>query len=88
VGNLGAWGGCGPDCQPGPRCGDAIVQLEHEACDDGMNVGAYGGCAPGCVIGPHCGDTLVQAGFEECDDGNDAVKDGCSNCKFDIPVTK
>jgi cysteine-rich repeat protein len=53
-----------------------------------MNVGAYGGCAPGCVIGPHCGDTLVQAGFEECDDGNDAVKDGCSNCKFDIPVTK
>jgi fibro-slime domain-containing protein len=88
TGNLGAYGGCGPDCQPGPRCGDAIVQAEHEACDDGMNLGAYGGCAPGCVIGPHCGDLLVQLGFEECDDGNETSKDGCSNCKFDIPVTK
>lgn len=88
VGNLGAYGGCGPDCQPGPRCGDAIVQPEHEACDDGMNLGMYGGCAPGCVIGPHCGDLLVQVGFEECDDGNTVSKDGCSNCKFDVPVTK
>jgi cysteine-rich repeat protein len=88
TGNLGTYGGCGPDCQPGPHCGDAIVQTEHEACDDGMNLGAYGGCAPGCVIGPHCGDLLVQIGFEECDDGNEVNKDGCSNCKFDIPVTK
>jgi cysteine-rich repeat protein len=48
----------------------------------------YGGCALGCVIGPHCGDLLIQVGFEECDDGNETNKDGCSNCKFDIPVTK
>jgi fibro-slime domain-containing protein len=88
VGNLGTYGGCGPDCKPGPHCGDAIVQVEHEACDDGMNVGMYGGCAPGCVIGPHCGDALIQIGFEDCDDGNDVNKDGCSNCKFDVPVTK
>jgi fibro-slime domain-containing protein len=90
TGNLGAYGGCGPDCQPGPRCGDAIVQVEAgEVCDDGDagNVGNYGGCAPGCVIGPHCGDNLVQVGFEECDDANDVNKDGCSNCKFDVPVT-
>jgi fibro-slime domain-containing protein len=88
VGNIGAYGGCGPDCQPGPRCGDAIVQTEHEACDDGANVGMYGGCAPGCVIGPHCGDLLVQVGFEACDDGNQTSLDGCTNCKFDIPVTR
>jgi cysteine-rich repeat protein len=90
TGNTGAYGGCGPDCQPGPRCGDAIVQVESgEACDDGdgNNVGNYGGCAAGCVIGPHCGDNLVQVGFEECDDANDMDKDGCSNCKFDVPVT-
>jgi len=89
TGNVGMYGGCGADCQPGPRCGDAIVQTEHEACDDGdaLNIGNYGGCAPGCVIGPHCGDSLVQIGFEECDDGNDTGKDGCSNCKFDVPVT-
>jgi fibro-slime domain-containing protein len=88
TGNLGTYGGCGPDCQPGPHCGDAIVQMPQEACDDGMNLGSYGGCATGCVIGPHCGDLLVQIGFEECDDGNVVNKDGCSNCKFDVPVTK
>ena len=90
IGNVGMYGGCGADCQPGPRCGDAIVQTDAlEKCDDGdaLNIGNYGGCAPGCVIGPHCGDNLVQIGFEECDDGNTTGKDGCSNCKFDVPVT-
>jgi cysteine-rich repeat protein len=93
--NAGTYGGCGPDCQPGPRCGDSVV-TDGEQCDDGMNVGAYGGCAPGCVIGPHCGDGSIAVSvdpttgkpYEECDDGNDTSHDGCSNCKLDIAVAK
>ncbi|HYQ25999.1 MAG TPA: DUF4215 domain-containing protein [Polyangiaceae bacterium] len=64
-----AYNGCTTQCIPGPHCGDAVVQMPDEACDDGMNTGAYGMCAPNCQPGPSCGDAVVQAGHETCDDG-------------------
>ena len=86
--NDGRYGGCLPGClEPGPRCGDGVVQAdEGEACDDGRNLGGYGLCAPGCALGPRCGDGAVQATFgEECDDGNTAPLDGCDAlCRAEI----
>jgi fibro-slime domain-containing protein len=63
------YNGCTTQCTPGPRCGDDVVQMPDEACDDGMNTGAYGTCGPNCQLGPYCGDGVVQAGHEQCDDG-------------------
>jgi cysteine-rich repeat protein len=88
--NLGEYGvGCAPNCQPSPFCGDAVVQPDHEACDDGTNQLTYGGCAPGCVLGPYCGDGDRSIQYEECDDGNNASMDGCSSaCKLERPITR
>jgi cysteine-rich repeat protein len=33
---------CQPTCTFGPRCGDLIVQPEHEECDDGNSNPADG----------------------------------------------
>ncbi len=84
--NDGSYGTCDPDCTPGPRCGDDIVQEDEEACDDGINLGTYGFggeplCAPGCVLGAYCGDGAVQSLFgEECDDGdNEGGYGGCED---------
>lgn len=36
AGNTGAYGGCKADCTNAPRCGDRVVQRDHdEDCDDG-----------------------------------------------------
>ncbi len=80
TGNTGEYNQCTPQCTPGPRCGDAVVQDQFgEQCDNGVNDGAYGGCAPTCQAGPHCGDSVVQSEFEQCDDGtNDGGYGECS----------
>jgi len=79
-----AYNGCTTQCIPGPHCGDAVVQMPDEACDDGMNTGDYGGCGPNCQPGPSCGDGVVQAGHEECDDSmNTGAYGTCTkDCKF------
>jgi cysteine-rich repeat protein len=41
------YGRCRLDCTWGDRCGDGIVQAEHEGCDDG-NLAGGDGCGPGC----------------------------------------
>ncbi|MFC1641798.1 DUF4215 domain-containing protein [Myxococcota bacterium] len=80
--NNGTYGTCAPGCQLPPRCGDGVVQSDHEQCDDGRNAGGYGECAPGCVLGPRCGDELLQRSYEECDDGDDVDTDLCTSaCK-------
>ncbi|MFC1641974.1 DUF4215 domain-containing protein [Myxococcota bacterium] len=80
--NDGTYGTCAPGCKLPPRCGDGVVQAEHEQCDDGINGGGYGECSAGCVLGPHCGDGLVQPSYEECDDADDDEGDLCSSaCK-------
>ncbi len=81
--NEGGYGKCQPGCVRGPYCGDAAIQPEFEACDNGTNVSAYGteGCSPGCVQPPRCGDGQVQTLFgETCDDGvNDGAYEGCTS---------
>lgn len=47
--NDGSYGGCRPDCTRGPHCGDGILQLGHEACDDGNNEGGDG-CPSDCGL--------------------------------------
>lgn len=79
--NDGTYGSCTADCQPGPRCGDGVVQGdEGEECDDGVNLTPYGGCAPGCKLGGSCGDGIVDSLFgEACDDGvNDGGYEQCA----------
>jgi len=85
--NTGEYNACTPNCQLGPRCGDAVVQKEYgEACDEGTaaNTGAFGGCAANCQIGPYCGDSAVDPDNEECDDGmNVGDYGGCApGCKI------
>jgi fibro-slime domain-containing protein len=84
------YGFCTSECTPGPRCGDAQVQVEgNEACDNGFNVDRYStsaeACGPGCTQPSFCGDSVVDTVFaEQCDDGvNDNTYGGCSDtCKL------
>ena len=80
-------------------CGDGLVGLEVERCDDGNTV-AGDGCAADCagvergwscgdpvaspsVCEPLCGDGLVR-GVEGCDDGDNDDGDGCSaDCRVE-----
>ena len=75
---------CSTQCTPGPHCGDAVVQMPNEQCDDGVNSGAYGTCGPNCQRGPYCGDGVRQIGNEQCDDGvNDGSYGTCTkDCKL------
>jgi cysteine-rich repeat protein len=87
--NDGSYGGCTPDCQFGPYCGDGIVQAQFgEICDDGLNLGGdASACAPGCqATGAACGDGVLQpSNGEQCDDGNTADGDGCSSdCLIEV----
>jgi cysteine-rich repeat protein len=75
--NDGRYDGCNPDCTKGPRCGDGIVQTEHELCDEGSgNGGFYGGCRLDCKPASYCGDGRVDLGYEKCDDGINDVTYG------------
>ncbi|HVJ18696.1 MAG TPA: DUF4215 domain-containing protein [Polyangiaceae bacterium] len=82
------YGGCTETCTRGPRCGDAVLQVGNEQCDDGTNLTTYSttgmaGCAPGCTLSAYCGDAKVDGLFgEQCDDGvNAGGYNGCaSNC--------
>ena len=73
--NVGGYGGCNPDCTPGPYCGDGVLQNPPEQCDYGTanNTGGYGGCNADCTLGPYCGDGIVQNPPEQCDDGANNV---------------
>ena len=70
-------GACGGGSSNGAAvCGDKIVDLEIEECDDG-NLFDGDGCSAQCRD-EGCGDGIVDAD-EECDDGNDVDDDSCSN---------
>lgn len=82
-----------PDSRCTASCGDGLLALGAERCDDG-NRAAQDGCNPSCLIeygyacdGPAgtnahcravCGDGQLARGAETCDDGNTAPGDGCS----------
>jgi fibro-slime domain-containing protein len=81
--NLGGYNQCTRDCRLGPFCGDGMVTMPNEDCDNGRNNDAYGagtGCGPGCRLPARCGDMLVQGEYgETCDDGvNDGQYGGCA----------
>ena len=65
-------------------CGDNVVWVGQEVCDDGQDNGMYNGpCATDCQgPGPFCGDMMTN-GPEQCDDGQvgsqDDGQDDCSN---------
>jgi cysteine-rich repeat protein len=86
--NSEEYGACGPNCQPGARCGDGRVN-GAEVCDNGLNLDSYqtgpGSCAPGCLAPAFCGDGILNfASGETCDDGvNDSRYGACSaNCEL------
>ncbi len=60
-------------------CGDGVINLEGEECDDGNTVDGDG-CDANCTT-TRCGNNVHTAG-EECDDGNQSSGDGCdANCR-------
>jgi fibro-slime domain-containing protein len=83
---------CTTTCTLGPRCGDGILQKDHEQCDNGKNADGYGAsstnaCGPGCTTPKSCGDAQVQLDYgEECDNGSansDTAYGGCTTkCKL------
>jgi fibro-slime domain-containing protein len=83
---------------PDPTCGDGLINVDGEACDDG-NTDSGDGCTadcaqieanfacptPGkpCVSTVKCGDGVIT-GDETCDDGNNKAGDGCDkSCKLE-----
>lgn len=58
-------------------CGDGIIDIPYEACDDGDPTDA-GGCSHDCKS-QLCGDGVIAEGFETCDDSNAENGDGCSS---------
>lgn len=78
---------CTTECKVGPRCGDGVVQSDHEQCDNGVNTDGYASagsdaCSPDCTLPPNCGDGKVQMEYgEQCDNGadnNDTLYGGCT----------
>jgi cysteine-rich repeat protein len=58
-------------------CGDGLVHLGMEWCDDG-NAMNGDDCLVSCKHA-YCGDGVVKVGHEECDDGNATDADTCNN---------
>jgi fibro-slime domain-containing protein len=77
--------------KPKPACGDGLLNVDGETCDDGNGVSGDG-CTATCTLEANwictepgvacestvkCGDSKIT-GDETCDDGNYADHDGCS----------
>ncbi len=92
----------GADNGPAPTCGDGLINVAGEVCDDG-NTASGDGCTadcrqieanyacptPGqpCVSTVKCGDGKIT-GSETCDDGNTQAGDGCdASCKLEAGWT-
>jgi cysteine-rich repeat protein len=58
-------------------CGDGVVQLGQEECDD-KNRNNNDRCSEQCKI-EFCGDGITNNQNEQCDDGENANNDGCSS---------
>jgi cysteine-rich repeat protein len=81
-------GGC--PVTPKPACGDGLLNVAGETCDDG-NGNSGDGCTATCLLeanyvctepGKPCESTVrcddgKITGDETCDDGNHEAKDGC-----------
>jgi fibro-slime domain-containing protein len=83
--------------EPEPTCGDGLINVPGEQCDD-RNLDSDDGCTATCMRDPdyacpvpgepcvytvECGDEKV-GGDETCDDGDTAAGDGCdASCKLE-----
>jgi cysteine-rich repeat protein len=81
------------NCDPGPVCGDGVIEdteecdgdnLNGQTCADlGFSLGELS-CDANCQLdsldctNPSCGNGIEEEG-EECDDGNNSNNDGCTN---------
>jgi fibro-slime domain-containing protein len=93
--NDATYGGCTTACTYGPYCGDGIVNVGVEECDNGAshNTASYGmstGCTPGCRFPHFCGDGIVDTwAGEQCDFGtatNGTTGAPCSaTCQITTP---
>jgi cysteine-rich repeat protein len=66
------------------ECGDGVLTIGIEECDDG-NTNNGDGCSSACELenGQTCGNGILE-GNERCDDGNLINGDGCSSlCETD-----
>ncbi|MCA9515865.1 MAG: DUF4215 domain-containing protein, partial [Myxococcales bacterium] len=86
----------GRDSTCGASCGDGVVAVGVEACDD-HNTRDGDGCSAVCAVEPGwdcgaggvacvavCGDGAL-ASVEGCDDGNTVAGDGCSaTCRVEV----
>lgn len=63
----------GPSCETASLCGNGVVDIATEDCDDGNSAGGDG-CSETCHN--ECGNGSVD-GDERCDDGNLVAGDGC-----------
>jgi cysteine-rich repeat protein len=71
------FGACRSEADPLPTCGDGVLDVDREACDDGANNGdSPDACRRDCTL-PRCGDGVTDGG-EGCDDGANVGGDGCS----------
>ena len=94
----GEGGACdGPCVEDKVVCGDGVLQVAGEECDDG-NETTSAGCSATCTVeagyvcpvpgamcrAAACGDGML-AGAELCDDGNMLPGDGCTeSCTFEL----
>jgi len=64
---------CAAGCKLPGKCGDGVVQVGIEWCDDGTakNTGGYDGCTATCELGAYCGDGIFEPNHGElCDQGS------------------
>jgi len=74
-GNSNSDDACTNACE-NAQCGDGIVYVGVEECDNGGLNNDKAECTEDCTLNV-CGDGLLGPG-EECDDGNNQGADGCS----------
>jgi fibro-slime domain-containing protein len=81
-------GSCGPGCAvPTAHCGDGVLELAYEECDNGDDnvTDPYGTdqCSMDCAYGGYCGDGVVN-GTESCDRGaQNGQEYGDDSCGYD-----
>ena len=62
-----------------PQCGDGVIDVNTELCDNGADNGNYSEtqCLSNCML-PYCSDRIIEVN-EQCDDGNLFDGDGCDH---------
>jgi len=84
--NLQSGDGCSSLCEDEnwPYCGDWIINVDGEECDDGLENSNNWACKLNCKSNV-CWDSYIYEWKEECDDGNTDNNDCCaSDCSNEV----